>query len=374
MTSVPPPPPGKSATEATLPPAPTAAPLPEGKSLRRRLFGSHLLVMVVALAVLLVGVLFVSLLFELVGEGRAFGRASRESEGPFGLLVGLTAAAVAAGLVSWRMSRRLAEPLEAIGEATRSLAAGRYDVQVPGADTVELDALASDVNGLAHELRTTEERRLRLIGDVAHELRNPLSTVEGTMEALLDGVVEPNDDTFTRIGREAARLRRLADDLSSLSSAGELANIEMSPVDLGPLATHVVAQLEPQAVATGLSLTVTSPVTGQVMGDRDRLTQVLMNVIGNAVQYTDSGSVVVSVGADGSHVVVTVQDTGRGLAPDDQTRIFERFHRVDDQFTDGTGVGLAISKLIVEAHNGTITASSPGLEQGTTLRIELPAS
>ena len=337
------------------------------KSLRRRLFVSHLLVMAVALAVLAVVVGVIGL----ASRGKADGP-GRRGDGPAVLFVGLAAAATASGLVSWRVSRRLARPLEEIGDATRELAVGRYDVRVPGADTTELDALAGDVNRLAHELDTTEQRRLRLIGDVAHELRNPLSTIEGTMEALLDGVVAADDDTYARIGREAARLRRLADDLSSLSAAGELDEPSREAVDLTAIVTEVVAQLEPQAAAKGLRMTLESTAPTATRGDRDRLTQVLTNVVGNAVQYTDTGGVTVRSAPGGPVAAIEVSDTGRGLAEDDLTRIFERFYRVDEHFGDGTGVGLAIAQLIVEAHGGTIAAASDGPDLGTTVRITLP--
>ena len=346
----------------------------KAKTLRRRLFGSHLLVMGVALAVLLVGALLVIGLFELFGGVHIGGRGGPDEEsGPFGLLVGLIAAVIASAFVSWRVSQRLVAPLEAISDATRQLATGRYDVRVPGADTVELDALANDVNALAGELDTTEQRRLRLIGDVAHELRNPLSTIEGTMEGLLDGVVEGNDDTYARIGREAARLRRLADDLSSLSAAGELTDLAVDAVELRELVADVVARLEPQAQAKGLVVRLADGPPVPMRVDHDRMTQVLTNVVGNAVQYTETGHIGVELHAESGRGVIEVTDTGRGLAADDQTRIFERFHRVDGHLSDGTGVGLAIAKLIVDAHGGSITASSAGLGTGTTVRIELPA-
>jgi len=277
------------------------------RTLRRRLFGSHLLVMGVALVVLLIGVGLVALLSEAFGARHSLGRGPNESDAPFGLLVGVGAAAIASALVSWRITQRLAGPLEQISAATKALAAGNYDIEVPGADTVEVDALADDVNQLAHELRTTEERRLRLIGDV----------------------------------------------------------------DLQRMVADVVAQLEPQALATDLDLTFAGQ-SATVRGDRDRLTQVLMNVVGNAIQYTESGAVAVRMASMPDRVRIEVEDTGRGLAAEDQTRIFERFHRVDEHFSDGTGVGLAISKLIVEAHGGTIVATSTGLGLGTVLRIELP--
>lgn len=339
------------------------------KTLRRRLFGSHLLVMAVALGVVVVVLGIVVALFGIFGGHGGVGR--QQESGPLGLVFGLAAAVVASALVSWRVTRRLAAPLEDISAATRELAAGRYGVRVPRADTAELNDVASDVNTLAAELESTEERRLRLIGDVAHELRNPLSTIEGTMEALLDGVVEAEPDTYARIGREAARLRRLADDLSSLSSAGELAVVASEAVDLAALASGVVSQLEPQATAKGLTLELERGAVPSIVGDADRLTQVLTNVVGNAVQYTESGSVRVRTFTDGRKAVVEVIDTGRGLSDENQRNVFERFYRVDAQYSDGTGVGLAIAKLIVEAHGGQISASSAGVGQGSTFRIEL---
>lgn len=339
------------------------------KTLRRQLFGSHLLVIAVALVVLtiVVGGLAVLSGDKTIDSGRR-----GDDPGPSVAIVGLTAAAVAAGLVSWRVARRLTEPLDAVRAATRDLAAGRYDVRVPESNVSELGSLARDVNQLGRELETTEQRRLRLIGDVAHELRNPLSTIEGTMEALLDGVMPADDETHARIGREAARLRRLADDLSSLSAAGELGVLDHDIVELRRLASDVVSQLEPQATAKGIGLTLDAPADVPILGDRDRLVQVLMNVVGNAVQYTDAGQVTVRLTSAAELAVIEIDDTGRGLASDDLDRVFERFHRVDQQFTDGTGVGLAIAKLIVQAHGGRIVALSRGLGTGSTFRIELP--
>jgi len=178
------------------------------KSLRRRLFGSHLLVMAVALLVLILGGLVVTGILELVGERHVFGRGPGGEGFPVALFIGLAAAVAASALVSWRVAERLADPLHAVSEATRQLAAGQYEIRLPRADTIELAAVSADINQLAHELETTEARRLRLIGDVAHELRNPLSTIEGTMEALLDGVIDADPETYARIARESARLRR----------------------------------------------------------------------------------------------------------------------------------------------------------------------
>ncbi|MEM7093564.1 MAG: HAMP domain-containing sensor histidine kinase [Actinomycetota bacterium] len=345
------------------------------RTLRRRLFGSHLQVMLVALLVMSIVLTALWILAQALGGWHELGFGRGDDGGPVGLLLALTAASTAAALVSWRVSRRIASPLEAVGDAARKLAAGRYDVRLPGSDTVELDRLADDVNRLAAELEATEQRRLQLIGDVAHELRNPLATIEGTMEALLDGVMTADPDTFARIARESARLRRLADDLSSLSSAGEASTIDASAaIDLAVVVDHVVAQLEPQAVAKGLALEADLARPLPIRGDADRLTQVVMNVVGNAVQYTDDGFVRVDSHIDADWCTLVIADSGRGLTSGHTTRVFERFYRVDEQFTDGTGVGLAIARLVLHAHGGTIEATSDGPGSGARFVIRLPAA
>ena len=199
------------------------------KTLRRRLFQSHLTVMFVAFAVLLVGVAAAVAVAAIISTGSV--RAGSKNIGPLGIIVPLAAAAIAAGLVSWRVAHRLAAPIESIRAATHRIAAGDYNVVVDGGDTTELAELARDVNRMAHEIATTEDHRLRLIGDIGHELRNPLATIEGSLEALLDGVIEPDDQTIAGLARESARLRRLAGDLSELSAASEF-SVGDDPVDI----------------------------------------------------------------------------------------------------------------------------------------------
>ncbi len=350
-------------------------------SLQRQLFRSHLLVMVVTVGILVaVGLVVVALAVALgLDVQRGPGRGEHLDDGPpipVAFVIPLAAAVAGASLVSWRVARRLASPIEATRQATHQLASGRYDVRVEEGDVVELAELANDVNRLAEVLESTEQRRLQLIGDVAHELRNPLTTIEASMEALMDGVVAPDDETFARVAREAARLRRLAGDLSELSAVAEPVVRPDPSLDLGPLLESVAQQLAPQAAAKDLDLQLDlgqSPLL--VAGDRDRLVQVFTNIIGNAIQYTDGGSVAVrsrleTVG--GERLVITeVVDTGRGLAAEDERRIFERFYRVVND-SKGTGVGLAIAKRLVEAHNGSIVASSDGLGTGSTVTVSLP--
>lgn len=347
------------------------------RTLRQQLFRSHLLVIVVVVGALVIG----SSLLGGVGFADSHtagndltGTDGHRNEGGGLAVIGVVGSAfLAAAFVGWYVARRIARPLEEIGRATKRLAAGDYDIRVSGATTAELDRLADDVNELADKLATTEERRLHLIGDVAHELRTPLSTIAGSMEALMDGVIPATDDTFADIARETARLHRLAGDLSALSASSELVTITTTErIDLGELAAEVVELLTPQAEAKDLDLTLLRSPGCIVDGDRDRLVQVLTNVIGNAIQYTDDGSVGVSVERDDSHVTVTVSDDGRGLAEEDLDRVFERFYRVDEQLTDGTGIGLTIAKALTRAHRGVLTAESEGLGRGSKFTLRLP--
>ncbi|MEM9606483.1 MAG: ATP-binding protein [Actinomycetota bacterium] len=349
--------------------------MPPTKTLRRQLFRSHLLVMFAAVGVMILLGLVLGLIFELVTgwPGSPGKGGDEESFGPFLLLGIISAALIAASFVSLRVTRRLAAPMERLGRATRRMASGDYDVTVERTGVDELDALGDDVQTLARTLAETEERRLRLIGDIAHELRTPLSTIEGSMEALMDGVVAADDETFAGIGREAARLRRLAGDLSALSSSAEQDPLTHGArLDLAGLARRVVELLQVQAEAKDLSLRIDAVGPIWVRGDEDRLVQVLTNVIGNAIQYTDEGRVDVTTAAGVDDATVTVADTGRGLTGEEVAQVFERFYRADDQYADGTGVGLTIARQLVWAHGGSLEASSAGTGRGSTFAVTLP--
>ena len=353
------------------------------RTLRRQLFRSHLQVMFVAIGVMVaVTITGFVLVIAITGDDFVIGRGgphmSREEEDAFGALFPLLvigAAVGAASFVGWRVSRRLGSPLESLGATAREMASGNYDVSVEPTGIEELDQLGTDVQSLANALAETEARRLRLIGDIAHELRTPLSTIEGSMEALMDGVVPADDETFAGIAREAARLRRLANDLSDLSSSAEQDVLaDAGPVDIATLAQEVGDLLSVQAEAKGLQLLVAADAPAVVTGNPDRLAQVLTNIVGNAIQYTETGRIDLAATATAERVIVTVTDTGRGLERDDLTKVFDRFYRTDEHYADGTGVGLTIAQQIVWAHGGTLSAESPGLGRDTTFTMSLPAA
>jgi histidine kinase len=288
-----------------------------------------------------------------------------------GLLVGAVTAAAVTALATYRLLR----PLDAVRAATRRIAAGHYDADVPLAAEPELAALAADVNTLARTLADTESRRTRLLGDVAHEMRTPLTALDGYVEGLIDGVFAATPQTLTALSEELRRLHRLADDLSGLSRAQEQ-RLDLKPADadLADLARRAAARLAPQFDDARLTLTVDAETPLPARVDADRITQILTNLLGNALLATPpGGTVTLAARGSGDRAEITVTDTGVGLAANETERVFERFYRASGQprRSTGSGVGLTIARSIARAHGGDITATSPGLGQGATFTVTL---
>jgi histidine kinase len=289
-----------------------------------------------------------------------------------------TVAAVIVGLaLAWYISRRIVRPVAAVRDAARHMAAGDYGVRVPPADSEELADLGRDINALAAELHATEERRLRLLSELAHELRTPLTTIDGYVEGLLDGVFEPTPQTFAAIGEETSRLQRLSNDLSLVSRAEEGAlDYQWEDLDVGDLVATTVERLRPQFTASEVALTMEQPTTPVVVrGDAVRLGQVATNLIGNALGHVAAGGQVgVAVAQRGQAAVLVVTDDGEGIAGEDLPRVFERFYRAAGTTRAGSGLGLTIARAIVRAHGGDVTAASDGPGRGATFTVTLPTA
>ncbi len=289
------------------------------------------------------------------------------------LFIGALLSTAAALIVGILASNRLLRPIDDIRHATRRLASGAYSERIEPPPEAELAALANDVNELASTLEHTEQERLRLISEVAHELRTPLGTIKGYMEGLVDGVFPASDEIFIATGREAARLERLASDLSKLSRIAEHAvDLHFEPIDLGAVATEVATRLRPQFEAKGVALEVGTMPVLRTLADRDRMAQVFTNIIGNALSYTPEGGTVTITGTStGRQASVSVTDTGRGLTEAQLETVFDRFYRADRSAPGGAGIGLTIARSLVRAHHGTIAVSSPGPTRGTTFTVFL---
>lgn len=297
------------------------------------------------------------------------------------LFVATVIAVVVAVAVSAFVARQIVRPIGHMLMATRRIAAGHYAERVPVTLTNardELAQLAGSFNEMAESLEQAERRRLELVGDVAHELRTPIATLEGYLEGLLDGVVEPSEATWARLHDEAGRLRRLVNDLQELSRA-EALQVSLTLRALAPadVVRTAVDRLRPEFAEKGLTLEVAVPPdTPLMLADRDRTVQVLTNLLTNALRYTPAGGAVtvrvdVMDGAVGFHV----QDTGMGFAPELRDRLFERFYRVDksrSRALGGAGIGLTIAKALVEAMGGRIWAESAGPGHGSCFSFTLP--
>jgi signal transduction histidine kinase len=356
--------------------------------LRSRLFFSHIIVMVMGLAVLIVmgkfssPRFFVIYLRQIEGEGytvqqvRARLLQGFETAWSRGALWSVVVGATAAGGLSYWSSRRIMQPLEQMESITQKFSSGEMDARVPASDIPELDRLASGFNRMADDLEGVEQRRRDLVGDLAHELRTPLTIVEGYLEALYDGTLTPSEDVYQRLIRETRRMGRLVNDLQELSKleAGYLP-INAVPLSLRPLLTAILEKFMDQLDDAGPTLTLACPPeVPLVLADAERVEQILNNLIGNALRYTATGTITVQVTAAAPWVWIAVVDTGIGIAPDDLPHVFERFWRADrsrDRHSGGSGIGLAISRRLVELQGGTIEVTSV-LDQGTTFRFSLP--
>lgn len=294
------------------------------------------------------------------------------------LLIAAFAALATAVFISLYVSRRVVEPLQELTLVSRRLAHGYYHERTQINSDDELADLSRSINQLAAALEQTEQRRLALLGDVAHELRTPLTTIEGYMEGLIDGVIPPSERTFALVQREAVRLKRLIEELALLSraEAGEL-QLNLCPHQLRPTVEHVAEQFQPLFAAQSIQLTITLPADlPTVTADPDRLEQTLINLFSNALRYTPhGGSVTISAQPTEDSVQFSIADTGVGIAPEHLPHIFERFYRIDksrNRQSGGTGIGLTISRLLIDAQGGDIWAESAGPGNGTTFHMSLP--
>lgn len=298
-----------------------------------------------------------------------------------GLTLAATLAAVCALALSYIVARQIAGPAQRMVQATRRIGAGHYAERVvvaPANAGDELGQLAASFNAMAAELEKTERRRVELVGDVAHELRTPIATLTGYLEGLQDGVVEPSPETWAKLHTESLRLGRLVDDLQELSRA-EARQIPLKMTRLAPAEVVGAARdrVESLYAEKGVELRIAVPDgLPEGTGDADRVTQVLTNLLTNALRATPaSGEVTVSVTRQGSVLAFQTRDTGAGIAPDDLPRVFERFYRIDKsraRALGGSGIGLTISRALIEAMHGEITAESAGLGQGSAFTFTLP--
>jgi len=365
-------------------------------SLGSKFLLSHLLIVLVGVATLLVvtftlaPTLFQSQLLQVLRTHPASMTTAEASQHILGtflgtLLVALALAAFAAFVTSLVISlfvaRRITVPLQHTTHVSERISAGHYAERIEVASVHradELGQLAASINALAVALEETERRRLAVIGDVAHELRTPITTLESYLEGVLDDVIEPTPQTWAILHAQAGRLRRLVDDLQELSRA-EAHQIPLSLQLVAPqqLAQDALVPLEEQFAEKGLDLQVRQRGDlPHVLADQARALQILTNLLVNALRYTPApGRVEVAVIREDDRVAFRIADTGVGLTPEQTAHIFERFYRADksrSRALGGSGIGLTIAQPLAEAIGGDIRAESAGPGKGSTFIRTLP--
>lgn len=295
------------------------------------------------------------------------------------LVIAIAAAALAAIIVSVSMSMRLSRPIGRLARASRRIASGRYAERVAVTSNDEIGELAESFNTMAASLEATERRRLQLVGDVAHELRTPLATLDGYLEGLEDGVIKPAEPTWKLLRGETARLSRLVNDLQELwrAEARQLP-LSLNVVNVEDELKAATGRIATQAQEYGIEIrTDVGPVGLTVRADPERLGQILDNYLSNAIRYSPQGSVVaLSAESQRDEVRIGVSDQGPGLTEEQLERVFERFYRVDpsrSRALGGSGIGLAIARALAEAMGGRVEAVSDGPGLGATFRVVLPA-
>lgn len=307
----------------------------------------------------------------------AFGTASALSLG-----LALVAATVASIAVSVFLTRRIRRSLTEVRHAAGQVAVGDYSARVPLVGMgAEFDELAGAFNTMAADLARIEATRTRMLGELAHEMRTPVATLEAYLEAIQDGVAVADDPTVEMLRAQVARLARLSEDITLVTTAeeGRLA-MRRGEVPAGQILDDAAAQFAGRAASREVEFVVDvepAAATAVLDADTDRLGQVLTNLLDNALQHTAAGGQV-RLGAvrAGDRIRITVLDDGDGIPPEHLTRIFDRFYRVDtarDRAHGGSGVGLSIVRSITEAHGGTVSARSDGPGLGAALTVELPA-
>ncbi len=294
--------------------------------------------------------------------------------------VAVPVAMITAFAVTWIVARRLGRSVAAVAAAADHIARGSLRVRIEApAIGPEFTQLADAFNSMAARLADTETIRRRLIGDLAHEMRTPIASLEATVEAVVDDVLPLDVVTRATLIDQVGRLRHLVADMSAVSRAEERQlDLHAEPVELGKLATDAVAAARARYVAAGVQLDLRIADRATVVRvDPHRLTEAVSNLLDNALRHTPRGGAVhVVVATNLRGAVLEVVDTGSGFDPADAERLFERFYQADTSRTRssaGSGIGLTIARAIVQAHGGTLTAASDGPRTGARFRIRLPA-
>lgn len=274
------------------------------------------------------------------------------------------------------MSKRLSKPISRVINSAQQISKGYFTDRIKeDSSTAEIIQLTTAVNDMAESLENQEALRKRMSADVAHELRTPVATLQSHMEAMIDGIWVADTDRLKSCHEEIVRIGKLVGNLETLARyESENLALNKTVFDISELVQSIFTNYETEFLKKGIGFEFYGDVV-KVYADRDKISQVIINLVSNSLKYTNpGGKVAVEVQEYENECVIEVRDTGIGIPPEDIKYIFERFYRADksrNRLTGGSGIGLAIVKLIVEAHKGHVKVRSE-LNKGSEFTIILP--
>lgn len=274
-------------------------------------------------------------------------------------------------------SKLFLKPIEKITEAANKIRQGKLDTKVEMTNNiVELNELSNSINHLSQSLRHQDLLRKRLTSDISHELRTPLTILQGYIEALSDGIWEPTEEKLNICKNEVTRLIKLVNQLKHLTDIEKhQLNLDIQQYSLSEVLNEIIESYKPQFIEKRVRLDGNIKEGIQIWGDQDKIKQAIVNLISNALKFTNTGgSVGINILEYKNDVEIKIKDTGIGIDKEDLPYIFERFYRSDvsrNRKTGGSGIGLTITKNLIEAHGGSITVESER-NKGSIFKIRLP--
>lgn len=275
------------------------------------------------------------------------------------------------------LTRSIVRPLQVLSKSAQHVAKGEFSEEVPETGPVEIQQVASAFNRMTGEVLSTQQAQREFMANVSHDLKTPLTSIQGYSQAIMDGTMKDPSKAAKIIHDEAERLNRMVQELTDLArlQAGRL-SMKLSPLDIGEVVDGIGYGLKMLAEQEGLDLQVKTSPMPIISADGDRMVQVLTNLVGNAIKYTPSGGkVTIMTGVRNGGVEIIVSDNGIGIPAEDLPHIFDRFYQVDKSRGPkrGTGLGLAITQEIIQSHGGKIHIHSDGVNRGTKVTVWLPS-
>lgn len=279
-------------------------------------------------------------------------------------------------LISLVLAKGISKPIKKVSNVTKIIEAGNYNKKIDyESNIIEVNDLINSINNLANSLNNQEELRKRLTIDIAHELRTPLTSVKAHLEAIIDGIWEPSPERLNSINEEVSRLVGLVNQLRKLSKFDmEIDKLQVDKTDTKELIKNIIFNLQGSALDKNINIEYNLENISTNL-DKDKISQVIFNILSNSIRYmNENGSINITSFEVENRLIISIKDNGIGIPKDDLENIFERFYRVDksrSKLTGGIGVGLTISKAIVNAHGGNIFVESE-LGEGSEFKVEIP--